>query len=88
MRDDAELFGLLGRLRDLGAAFVTENGCAADDEVAEDGHIYDYDRVMYLRNGMMRQQRATTEGTPLKGSFYRSAIRTPKLSASWFCREQ
>src|SRR5690606_2370290 len=50
--------------------YITENGCAAADKVADDGGIYDYDRVMYLRNGMMWQQRATAEGIPLKGSFY------------------
>ena len=42
--------------------------------MSEDGNIYDYDRVMYLRNGMMWQQRATAEGIPLKGSFYWSAM--------------
>ncbi|MBP7621052.1 MAG: beta-glucosidase [Gemmatimonadales bacterium] len=54
--------------------YITENGCAAADEVAKDGHVYDYDRVMYLRNGMMWQQRATAEGVPLKGSFYWSTM--------------
>jgi beta-glucosidase len=54
--------------------YVTENGCAASDVVAGDGQVYDSDRVMYLRNGLMWQQRATTEGTPLKGSFYWSAM--------------
>jgi beta-glucosidase len=28
---------------------ITENGCAASDVVAEDGNVYDSDRVMYLR---------------------------------------
>ena len=54
--------------------YVTENGCAASDTVAEDGNVYDSDRLMYLRNGMMWQQRATAEGIPLKGSFYWSAV--------------
>ncbi len=53
---------------------VTENGCAAADELAKDGNVYDYDRVMYLRNGMMWQQRATAEGIPLKGNFYWSTM--------------
>ena len=35
---------------------------------------YDYDRVMYLRNGMMWQQHATAEGVPLKGNFYWSTM--------------
>lgn len=54
--------------------YVTENGCAAADELAKDGNVYDYDRVMYLRNGMMWQQRATAEGIPLKGNFYWSTM--------------
>lgn len=54
--------------------YVTENGCAAADAVADDGNVYDYDRVMYLRNGMMWQQRATAEGVPLKGNFYWSTM--------------
>ncbi len=54
--------------------YITENGCAAADTVATDGNVHDYDRVMYLRNGMMWQQRATAEGVPLKGSFYWSTM--------------
>jgi beta-glucosidase len=54
--------------------YITENGCAASDVVAADGNVYDSDRVMYLRNGMMWQQRATAEGIPLKGNFYWSAM--------------
>jgi beta-glucosidase len=54
--------------------YITENGCAGDDVVAADGKVYDSDRLMYLRNGMMWQQRATSEGIPLKGSFYWSTM--------------
>jgi beta-glucosidase len=54
--------------------YITENGCAAADAVAKDGNVYDYDRVMYLRNGMTWQQRATAEGVPLKGNFYWSTM--------------
>jgi beta-glucosidase len=54
--------------------YITENGCAAADQVAKDGNVYDYDRVMYLRNGMMWQQRATAEGIPIKGNFYWSTM--------------
>jgi beta-glucosidase len=41
--------------------YITENGCAASDKVAADGNVYVSDRLMYLRNGMMHQQRATAE---------------------------
>ena len=29
--------------------YITENGCAASDTVADDGRVYDSDRVMFLR---------------------------------------
>src|SRR5262245_7609992 len=29
--------------------FITENGCASDDVMAEDGRVYDTDRVVYMR---------------------------------------
>src|SRR5690606_33008392 len=46
--------------------YITENGCAANDMIAADGNVYDSDRITYLRNGMMHQQRACAEGIPLK----------------------
>jgi beta-glucosidase len=48
---------------------ITENGCSADDKVAADGHIYDTDRVMYLRQNLAQAQRAVAEGWPLTGYF-------------------
>src|SRR5690349_17133122 len=36
--------------------------------------VLDSDRLTYLRNGLLWQQRATTEGIPLKGSFYWSTM--------------
>jgi beta-glucosidase len=54
--------------------YINENGCAAIDEVAADGNIYDSDRLTYLGNGLMWQQRATAEGIPLKGNFVWSAM--------------
>src|SRR5690606_26718615 len=54
--------------------YITENGCAGADEVAADGNIYDSARLMYLRNTMTWQHRATAEGIPLKGSFVWSAM--------------
>jgi beta-glucosidase len=49
--------------------FITENGCASDDVIADDGKIYDTDRIMYLRNYLTQLQRATAEGVPVKGYF-------------------
>ncbi len=48
---------------------ITENGCAADDELAADGNVYDTDRVMFLREYLTQLQRATAEGVPVKGYF-------------------
>jgi beta-glucosidase len=53
--------------------YITENGCAADDEVADDGNVYDTDRVMFLRAYLAQLQRATAEGVPVKGYFYWSS---------------
>ncbi|HKD34571.1 MAG TPA: GH1 family beta-glucosidase [Gaiellaceae bacterium] len=53
--------------------FVTENGCAALDVLAEDGRVYDTDRVMFLRACLGQLQRATSEGVPVDGYFLWSA---------------
>ena len=54
--------------------FITENGCSSDDVIAEDGQIYDTDRVMYVRNHLMQAQRAVAEGYPLAGYFWWSLM--------------
>jgi beta-glucosidase len=54
--------------------YLTENGCAASDEVADDGGVYDSDRVMYLRNGLAQLRRATAEGVPVRGNFVWSLL--------------
>ncbi len=59
---------------DVKEIYVTENGCAASDEISADGAVYDSDRVMYLRNGMSHLRRAVAEGTPVKGNFVWSAF--------------
>jgi beta-glucosidase len=53
--------------------FITENGCAASDAVAEDGKVDDSDRVMFLRAYLTQLQRATAEGVPVDGYFHWSA---------------
>jgi beta-glucosidase len=54
--------------------YITENGCSSDDQVAPDGHVYDSDRVMYLRNYLTQLQRATADGVPVKGYFLWSLL--------------
>jgi beta-glucosidase len=53
--------------------FITENGCAASDVVADDDKVYDSDRVMFLRACLGQLQRATAEGVPVDGYFHWSA---------------
>jgi beta-glucosidase len=53
--------------------FITENGCAASDVVADDGRVYDSDRLMFLRANLGQLQRATSEGVPVDGYFLWSA---------------
>jgi len=54
--------------------YITENGCSSNDQVAPDGHIYDSDRIMYLRNYLTQLQRATSDGVPVKGYFLWSLL--------------
>lgn len=51
------------------ALYISENGCSADDPVAQDGKVYDADRIMYLRNYITHMQRAVREGYPINGYF-------------------
>jgi beta-glucosidase len=53
---------------------ITENGCASDDVVADDGKIYDTDRIVYLRACLTQLQRATADGVPVKGYFQWSTM--------------
>jgi beta-glucosidase len=53
---------------------IAENGCSADDRLAADGHVYDTDRVMYLRNHFVQAHRAVSEGWPLTGYFLWSLL--------------
>ncbi len=53
---------------------ITENGTSSADVVAPDGHVYDTDRVMFLRNYLTQLQRATADGVPVKGYFLWSLL--------------
>jgi beta-glucosidase len=54
--------------------FITENGCATDDVLADDGNVYDTDRIVFLRNYLTQLQRATADGVPVKGYFQWSTM--------------
>jgi beta-glucosidase len=54
--------------------YITENGCAASDEMSPSGIVDDSDRVMFLRNNLVHLQRAAVEGLPVKGYFHWSLM--------------
>jgi beta-glucosidase len=56
------------------ALFITENGASSADVIAPDGHVYDTDRTMYLRNYIGQLHRAVSEGVPVKGYFLWSLL--------------
>ena len=49
--------------------YVTENGCAAEDEPNESGYVADAGRVQYYRSHLDACLRAQEDGAPLKGYF-------------------
>ena len=54
--------------------YVSENGCAADDQVTKSGEIFDLSRVLYLRSYLRSAARAVAEGYPLIGYFLWSLL--------------
>ena len=63
--------------------FITENGCASEDVLAEDNQIYDTDRVMFMRAFLTQLQRATADGVPVKGYFYWGAMDNLEWTAGY-----
>lgn len=49
--------------------FFTENGCAAQDQLTEQGEVIDTDRILYLREYLKSVHRAVDEGYPVRGYF-------------------
>lgn len=64
----------MGEIWKVKDVYITENGCSSDDRPAGDGHVYDTDRVMYVRNHLIHAHRAITEGWPLRGYFWWSLL--------------
>ena len=54
--------------------YITENGTSSDDKPTPDGHVYDTDRLMYVRNHLVNGHRAISEGWPLRGYFWWSLM--------------
>jgi beta-glucosidase len=71
------LFDLLMRLKAEYHApelYITENGSAWPDVVAEDGQVHDEPRERYLRAHLAACWRAIQEGVPLRGYFQWSLL--------------
>jgi beta-glucosidase len=49
--------------------FISENGCAAQDELTPAGEVLDLDRIQYLQQYLRSAHRAVQEGYPLTGYF-------------------
>ena len=54
--------------------YITENGCAGEDVLADDGQVYDTERIMFMRAYLTQLQRATADGAPVKGYFHWSMM--------------
>jgi len=65
---------LVADLWNVREIYITENGASSSDQIAPDGHIYDTDRVMFLRNYLTQLQRAVADGVPIKGYFLWSLL--------------
>jgi beta-glucosidase len=65
---------MVNKLWEKNALFITENGTSSADVIAPDGHVWDTDRVMFLRNYLTQLQRAVAEGVPVKGYFLWSLL--------------
>jgi len=59
----------VAKLWNVKEIYITENGTSSSDVPAEDGKVYDTDRIMYLRNYLSQLQRAVADGVPVKGYF-------------------
>jgi beta-glucosidase len=65
---------LVADLWNVKEIYITENGASSSDEIAPDGHVYDTDRVMYLRNYITQLQRGVADGVPVRGYFLWSLL--------------
>jgi beta-glucosidase len=66
------LYDLLMRVNDdyaPKAFYITENGCAYEDVISDDGCIHDVERVAYYAAHVAQCERLLEAGVPLKGYF-------------------
>src|SRR6476659_7631920 len=60
---------IAAKIWDIDTIYISENGTSSEDRLHDNGHIYDLDRISFLRNYLTQLQRATAEGVPVKGYF-------------------
>lgn len=65
---------LVSELWNVKTLYITENGASSADHLTTDGHVYDSDRVMYLRNYLTQLRRAVADGVPIEGYFLWSLL--------------
>jgi beta-glucosidase len=65
---------LAAKVWNIETIYISENGTSSIDKRAGDGHVYDLDRVMFLRNYLGQLQRAVADGVPVKGYFVWSLL--------------
>lgn len=52
-----------------GELFVSENGCAAQDQINERGEVMDLDRIVFIKSYLRQVHRCCQEGMPMRGYF-------------------
>ncbi|WP_433973762.1 GH1 family beta-glucosidase [Tunturiibacter lichenicola] len=60
---------LAAQIWNIKEIYITENGASSTDILTPDGHVYDSDRIMYLRNYLTQLHRGVSEGVPVRGYF-------------------
>jgi beta-glucosidase len=50
--------------------YISENGCATEDDPGADNLVRDSDRIMFMRAYLGMLQRAIAEGVPVRGYFH------------------
>jgi beta-glucosidase len=61
-------------LYDVGALYITENGCGYDDDRVVRGECLDLHRIEFLRSYLAQLHRAIAEGAPVRGYFVWSLL--------------
>ncbi len=64
-----ELLVSLNKRYQLPPIYITENGAAMADKVADDGEVYDYDRLAYYQSHLLAVHSAIEQGVNVQGYF-------------------